>query len=78
MHACRFFRGRAGSERLLVFPFFFFFVQHVIVHHTSDFAILTTVYTITVTRAVFWAWNSSSIQLINYFGLEGLVGPFNL
>ena len=31
-----------------------------------------------VTRAVFWAWNSSSIPLINYFGLEGLVGPFNL
>ena len=31
-----------------------------------------------VTRAVFWAWNSSSIPLINYFDLEGLVGPFNL
>ncbi|KAK3947215.1 hypothetical protein QBC32DRAFT_94173 [Pseudoneurospora amorphoporcata] len=30
-----------------------------------------------VTRAVFWAWNSSSIPLINYFGLEGLVDPFN-
>ncbi|WPJ61171.1 hypothetical protein SMAC4_13410 [Sordaria macrospora] len=29
-----------------------------------------------VTRAVFWAWNSSSIQLINYFGLEGLVESF--
>ena len=29
-----------------------------------------------VTRAVFWAWNSSSIQLLNYFGLEGLVESF--
>ena len=31
-----------------------------------------------VTRAVFRAWNSSSIQLINYFGLEGLVDLLNL
>jgi hypothetical protein len=31
-----------------------------------------------VTRAVSWAWNSSSIQLIIYFGHEGLVDPFNL
>ena len=31
-----------------------------------------------VTRAVFWAWNSSSIPLINYFGLEGLVDLLNL
>ena len=29
-----------------------------------------------VTRAMFWAWNSSSIQLLNYFGLEGLVESF--
>ena len=27
---------------------------------------------------MFWAWDSSSIQLINYFGLEGLVDLLNL
>jgi hypothetical protein len=31
-----------------------------------------------VTRAVIRAWNNSSIQLIIFFGLEGLVDPFNL
>jgi hypothetical protein len=31
-----------------------------------------------VTRAVIRAWNSSSIQLIIFFGLEGLVDPLNL
>ncbi|KAJ4359404.1 Vacuolar protein sorting-associated protein 41, partial [Neurospora sp. IMI 360204] len=31
-----------------------------------------------VTRAVIRAWNSGSIQLINYFGLEGLDDPLNL
>ena len=31
-----------------------------------------------MTRAVFWAWNSSSIPLINHFGLEGLVDLLNL
>ena len=40
--------------------------------------VLYTAPTPPVTRAVFWAWNSSSIQLINYFGLEGLVDPLNL
>ncbi|KAK3946978.1 hypothetical protein QBC32DRAFT_386549 [Pseudoneurospora amorphoporcata] len=31
-----------------------------------------------VTRAGFWAWNNSSIPLINFFGLEGLVDLLNL